>query len=74
MQHLRSNNFKKTRDRMKKLCALLRIKFFAFCTILLYSDKRKQLLKVTFFVNEQNVSVMYVDFNAISLCLELNIF
>ena len=22
------NNFKKTRDRMKKLCALLRIKFF----------------------------------------------
>ena len=23
------NNFKKTRDRMKKLCALLRIKFFS---------------------------------------------
>ena len=39
-----------------------------------YSDKRKQLLKMTFLVNEQNVSVMYIDINAISLCLDLNIF
>ena len=29
-----------------------------------YSDKRKQLLKVTFHVNEQNVFVMYIDINA----------
>ena len=27
-----------------------------------------------FLVNEQNVSVMYIDINAISLCLDLNIF
>ena len=26
-----------------------------------YSDKRKQLLKMTFLVNEQNVSVMYTN-------------
>ena len=30
-----------------------------------YSDKRKQLLKMTFLVNEQNVSVMYIDINAL---------
>ena len=35
--------------------------------ILPYSDKRKQLLKMKFLVNEQNVSVMYIDINAISL-------
>ena len=29
--------------------------------ILPYSDKRKQLLKITFLVNEQNVSVLYID-------------
>ena len=45
-----------------------------FGVILLYSDKRKQLLKMTFLVNEQNVSVMYIDINAITLCLDLNIF
>ena len=42
------------------------------CT-LPYTDKRKQLLKMKFLVNEQNVSVMYIDINAISLCLDLNI-
>ena len=44
--------------------------------ILPYSDKRKQLLKMKFLVNEQNVSVMYmnIDINAISICLDLNIF
>ena len=36
--------------------------------------KRKQLLEMTFLVNEQNVSVMYIDINAISLCLDLNRF
>ena len=45
------------------------------CTaILSYSDKRKQLFKMTFLVNERNVSVMYIDINAISLYLDLNIF
>ena len=39
-----------------------------------YSDKRKQLLKMKFLVNEQNVSVMYTDINAISWCLDVNIF
>ena len=39
--------------------------------ILPYSDKRKQLLKMKFLVNEQNVSVMYIDINA---CLDINIF
>ena len=29
---------------------------------------------MTFVVNEQNVSVMYIDINAISLYLDLNIF
>ena len=29
---------------------------------------------MTFLVNEQNVSVMYIDINAISLYLDLNIF
>ena len=38
-----------------------------------YSDKRKQLFKMTFPVNEQNVSVVYIDINAISLYLDLNI-
>ena len=28
---------------------------------------------MTFLVNEQNVCVMYIDINAISLCLALNI-
>ena len=32
-----------------------------------YSDKRKQLLKIIFSVNEQNVTVMFIDINAISL-------
>ena len=43
---------------------------------LLYNDKRKQLLKMTFLVNEQKVSVMYmyIDINAISGCLDLNNF
>ena len=27
-----------------------------------------------FFINEQNVSVMYIDIHAISWCLDLNIF
>ena len=35
-------------------------------TILPYSDERKQLLKIKFLVNEQNVSVIYIDINAIS--------
>ena len=39
--------------------------------VLPYSDKRRQLLKVIFLVNEQNVSVMYIDINALSLCLWL---
>ena len=39
-----------------------------------YSDKMKQLLKIKFLANEQNVSVMYIDINAISLYLDLNIF
>ena len=42
--------------------------------LLPYSDKRKQLLEMTFLVNEQNVSVMYIDINAISLYLDWNIF
>ena len=46
--------------------------------ILPYSDKRKQLLKITFLVNEQNTCVchvhLYIDINAISGCLDLNIF
>ena len=43
-------------------------------TKLPYSDKRKQLLKMKFLVNEQNVSGLYIDINAISLCLGINIF
>ena len=31
-------------------------------------------MKMTFLVNEQNVSAMYTDINAISLYLDLNIF
>ena len=37
-------------------------------------DKRKQLFEMKFLINEQNVSVMYIDINAISLYLDLNIF
>ena len=40
-------------------------------TSLTYPDKRKQLLKMTFLVNEQNASVMYIAIYAISLCLDL---
>ena len=40
-------------------------------TFLPYSDKREKLLKITFLVNEQNVSVMYIDINVI---LTLDIF
>ena len=36
------------------------------CIILPYSDKRKQVTKVTFPVKEQNVSVIYTDVNVIS--------
>ena len=51
------------------------IKDYKYCTIMLpYSDKRKQLLKMTFLVNEQNVSVMYIDINRILSYLDLNIF
>ena len=39
----------------------------------IYYDKRKQLLKMKFLVNEQNVSAMFIDINAI-LYLDLNIF
>ena len=48
----------------------------SFINILPYSDKRKQLLKMTFLVNEQNVSVMYIHINAISsyMYLDLHIF
>ena len=42
--------------------------------VLPYSDKRKQLLKMTFLINTQNVSVLYIDISAISLCVDLNIF
>ena len=31
-------------------------------------------MKIKFLVNEQNVSVIYIDINAISWCLDLNIF
>ena len=44
-----------------------------FGTTLPYSDKRKQLLKMTFLVNEHNVSVMYIYINVLS-CFDLNIF
>ena len=40
-------------------------------SILPYSDKMKQLLKITYLVNEQNVSVMYIDINALLWCLDL---
>ena len=43
-------------------------------TVLPYSDKRKQLLKITFLVSKQNVSLIYIDINAISFYLDLNIF
>ena len=45
-----------------------------FMVILPYSDKRTQLLKITILVNEQTVSVMYIDINAVSLYLDLDIF
>ena len=38
-----------------------------------YSDKRKQLTKMTFLVNEQNVSTIYTDINVVPWCLHLNI-
>ena len=44
-----------------------------FSVILPYSVKRKQLLEVKFLVNEQNVSVMYIDINPISF-LDITIF
>ena len=34
----------------------------------------KQVLKIKFLVNEQYGSIMYIDINAISLCLDFNIF
>ena len=40
----------------------------------IFSDKREQLLKMMFLINEQNMSVMYIDINAISLYLDFNIF
>ena len=55
------------------VCLLISCLFYAFCirmssthmtTLLPYNDKRKQLLKMTFLINEQNVSVMYIDINA----------
>ena len=36
--------------------------------------QKEQLLKMKILVNEQNVSVMYIDINAISLYLDLNTF
>ena len=39
-----------------------------------YSDKRTQLLEMTFLISEHHVSIMYIDINAISLCPELNTF
>ena len=39
-----------------------------------YSDKRKQLSKITFLVNEQNMNVMCIDINAISSYLDMYIF
>ena len=48
--------------------------FARYLFYLPYSDKRKQLLKIKFLVNEQNVSVMYIDINALLSCLDLNIF
>ena len=48
---------------------------FQWISFLPYSDKREQLLKMTFLVNEHNVwSVIYIDINAIPLCFDLNIF
>ena len=46
---------------------------FQWISFLPYSDKRKQLLKMTFLVNDHNVSVIYIDINAIPLCFDLNI-
>ena len=47
---------------------------FIIGAILPYSEKKEATLEITFPVNEQNVSVVYIDINAISLCLDLNIF
>ena len=50
-------------------------KLLDYCAAALpYSDKWKQLLKMKFLLNELNVTVMYIDINAISLYLDLNIF
>ena len=49
-------------------------KILSMLYFLPYSDKRKQLLKMKFLVNEQNVSVIYIDINAISIFLDINIF
>ena len=61
------------------LLAIHNIIFWCSTNILPYSDKRKQLLKMTFLVNEQNGSVMYnVRLHShqcnSSLYLDLNIF
>ena len=47
--------------------------FKLFNYILPYSDKRKQLLKMTFLINEQNASDMYIDINY-HYVLDFNIF
>ena len=39
-----------------------------FISIMPYADKREQLLKMIFLVNEQTVFVVYFEINAISLC------
>ena len=61
-----------------RLCAGFNSYSLSYCMyathILPYCDKRKQLLEIIFLANDQHVSVMYIDINAISLCLDLNIF
>ena len=59
------------------MCIMYELYFFVVkvvMSILPYNDKRKQLWKMTFPVNDQNVSVMRIDINALSLSLDLNIF
>ena len=34
--------------------------------VLPYFDKRQQVMKVLFLINEQNLSVIYIDINVIS--------
>ena len=41
-------------------------------TVLPLFDKREQVMQVIFFINERNVSVMYIDINAISSYLDFN--